>query len=170
MDFVKVWTITWIIIFVACISILIISLSYCFVKLGGLKKYWFLIAFSLCGGVLGFIIAPSKIVGKIILGVFFALIALAISAIIRAIFDGLMERFKKKSVNVILTLVEITLCVLLLVFALTRPYGKYHKPVPVYYDEYGKKHYSEKSRDDANFKYYAYKAADEYRKSHPSAK
>ena len=135
-----------------------------------LDKYWILVAFPLCGGILGYRIVNSNVVGKVLLGILFAGITLIITLILNTILTSLKERFKKKSVKIIIALIEIILCVLFLRFALTRPYVKYHKADPVYYDKYGKKHYSEKERDNANFKYDAYKAADEYRKSHPSAK
>ena len=106
-----------------------------------LKKYWFLILFPLCGSVLGFIIDNDKIGGKLIVAVLFAAVALLIAWILFSILSALQERLNSKSGNIIITLTELILCVLLFVFAITRTYGKYHNPL----DKYKSNNYKSKS-------------------------
>ena len=115
------------------------------------KKHWFKVIFSLCSAVLGFIIMNNKIGGKIMGAILFFTLGWIISLFV----TSLLKKISSKTLVIIL---QIILCLLLGAFAITREYVNYHTPTKKYYDKYGKPHYSEEERDEANFLYDLYNA------------
>ena len=120
------------------------------------SKHWFKIIFSLCAAILGFIIMNNKIGGKIMGAILFFAMGLGFAWIL----NSWIKMIKNKTVIIIL---EVVLCVLLGIFTVTREYVTYHAPTKKYYDKYGNSYYNKEDRDNANFLYDAYDAADKYR-------
>ena len=123
-----------------------------------LSNHRFQIAFSLCAAILGFFIMNNQIGGKILGAALFFGIGWLVASV-------LMAGIKKINNKALAILLEVILVLLMIFFAITRSYVRYHR-TEKYYDRYGNVHYTDDARDKANERYDIYDAADEYRENH----
>ena len=132
--------------------------------------YWVV---SILFGVIGFMIMNNKIVGKIFGAILFMgvgiVLALLTDAIISAIYGlicGATKRKVEPTKSLGVFIIRVLLCVLLAFLVAKTNFVSYHTPAKKYYDKWGNAHYSEKERDNENFRYYAYEAAKDYKRKY----
>lgn len=79
-------------------------------------KSWFKVVFSFCAAVLGFVIMDNAIAGKIAGAVLFFALGFGIASLLKSLLSSI-------KIKPLVIIIEIILCALLLVFAVTREYG-----------------------------------------------